>query len=72
MRHNKDSISCMILIAASIVAAGQSFTCTPTRIWDRDGPRGFAADKTEITGAAPLPRLGAQVQREEWGPPLTE
>jgi endonuclease YncB( thermonuclease family) len=27
-----------ILLAASIVAAGQSFTCTPTHVWDGDGP----------------------------------
>ena len=27
-----------ILLAASIVAAGQSFTCTPTQVWDGDGP----------------------------------
>ncbi len=26
------------LLAASIVAAGQSFTCTPTHVWDGDGP----------------------------------
>jgi endonuclease YncB( thermonuclease family) len=28
----------MLIIAASIVAAGVSFTCTPTRVWDGDGP----------------------------------
>ena len=27
-----------LLIAASIVAAGASFACTPTRVWDGDGP----------------------------------
>ena len=26
------------LLAASIVASGQSFTCTPTHVWDGDGP----------------------------------
>lgn len=26
------------LLAASIVASGQTFTCTPTHIWDGDGP----------------------------------
>lgn len=28
----------MILALLGFVAAGQSFTCTPTRIWDGDGP----------------------------------
>lgn len=27
-----------LALAASIVAAGQTFTCTPTRVWDGDGP----------------------------------
>ncbi len=26
------------LLAATVVAAGQPFTCTPTRVWDGDGP----------------------------------
>lgn len=25
-------------LAATIVPAGQTFTCTPTRVWDGDGP----------------------------------
>jgi hypothetical protein len=25
-------------IAASVIPAGQTFTCTPTRVWDGDGP----------------------------------
>lgn len=28
----------MLILAAQIVAAGVSFTCTPTRVWDGDGP----------------------------------
>jgi endonuclease YncB( thermonuclease family) len=28
----------MLVAAASIVAAGATFTCTPTRVWDGDGP----------------------------------
>ncbi len=28
----------LALLAASIVASGQTFTCTPTHIWDGDGP----------------------------------
>ena len=27
-----------LLTAAAIVAAGVTFTCTPTRVWDGDGP----------------------------------
>lgn len=27
-----------ILIATAVVPAGQSFDCTPTRVWDGDGP----------------------------------
>lgn len=27
-----------VILAASIVAAGQTFTCTPTHVWDGDGP----------------------------------
>ena len=26
------------LLAATVIAAGQTFTCTPTRVWDGDGP----------------------------------
>src|SRR5687767_2612553 len=28
----------MLFLTLQIVAAGQSFTCTPTRVWDGDGP----------------------------------
>lgn len=28
----------MLFLAASIAAAGIPFTCTPTRVWDGDGP----------------------------------
>jgi len=28
----------ILLAAATIVSAGQTFTCTPTRVWDGDGP----------------------------------
>jgi len=27
-----------LLLAATIVPSGQSFTCTPVRVWDGDGP----------------------------------
>lgn len=26
------------LLAATVIASGQSFTCTPTQVWDGDGP----------------------------------
>ncbi|MFN3725982.1 MAG: thermonuclease family protein [Allosphingosinicella sp.] len=28
----------ILAFALSVVAAGQTFTCTPTRVWDSDGP----------------------------------
>lgn len=28
----------LAMLAASIVASGQTFTCTPTHVWDGDGP----------------------------------
>ena len=28
----------MLILLASIVATGTSFACTPTRVWDGDGP----------------------------------
>ena len=28
----------MITLAAAIIAAGQTFTCTPVAVWDGDGP----------------------------------
>ena len=28
----------LLALAAAVVAAGQSFTCTPSRVWDGDGP----------------------------------
>lgn len=28
----------LTLLAVSVVAAGQTFTCTPTHVWDGDGP----------------------------------
>lgn len=27
-----------MLLAVTIIAAGQTFTCTPVRVWDGDGP----------------------------------
>lgn len=31
-------MSVLLFLAASIVPAGQSFVCTPLRVWDGDGP----------------------------------
>lgn len=28
----------LLLIAAQVIPAGQTFECTPTRVWDGDGP----------------------------------
>lgn len=28
----------LLLLAAQVVPAGQNFQCTPTRVWDGDGP----------------------------------
>lgn len=28
----------ILALALQVVAAGQSFTCTPVRVWDGDGP----------------------------------
>lgn len=34
--YNADMIA--LLILAEVVSAGQTFRCTPTRVWDGDGP----------------------------------
>ena len=31
-------IGTLLLLAVSVVQAGQEFTCTPVRVWDGDGP----------------------------------
>ena len=66
-----------ILLAASIVAAGQSFTCTPTHVWDGDGPvwcaegphvriSGIAARETDGTCRSnqPCPAASAEQARD--------
>ena len=30
-----------LLLAATVIPDGQVFTCTPTRVWDGDGPIWF-------------------------------
>lgn len=42
-----------ILLAASIVASGQSFMCTPVQVWDGDGPVWCAeGPRVRISGIA--------------------
>ena len=66
-----------ILLAASIVAAGHSFTCTPTHVWDGDGPvwcaegphvriSGIAARETDGTCRSyqPCPAASAEQARD--------
>ena len=31
-------IGALLLLAVSVVPTGEEFTCTPTRVWDGDGP----------------------------------
>lgn len=67
----------MLTLALQIVAAGHSFTCTPVRVWDGDGPiwcaegprirlAGIAA--REIDGTCrpghPCPRASAAASRD--------
>lgn len=43
----------MILAFLGFVAAGQTFTCTPTRVWDGDGPIWCAeGPKIRLSGIA--------------------
>jgi endonuclease YncB( thermonuclease family) len=70
-------MSIMLFLAASVLPAGQSFDCTPTRVWDGDGPvwcaegprirlSGIAA--REIDGTCrdnqPCPAAGAEEARD--------
>lgn len=67
----------LFLALAPVVAAGQTFTCTPTRVWDGDGPiwcaegprirlAGIAA--REMDGSCnsnqPCPAAGAEQARD--------
>ena len=67
----------MILTALQIVAAGTTFTCTPTRVWDGDGPiwcaegprirlAGIAAREADGTCRPnqPCPRASATAARD--------
>ena len=67
----------LLLAAATIVSAGQAFTCTPTRVWDGDGPiwcaegprirlSGIAARETDGTcrDGQPCPKVSAEESRD--------
>lgn len=67
----------IILAAAAVVPAGQTFTCTPTRVWDGDGPiwcaegprirlSGIAAREMDGTCRTnqPCPEVDALVSRD--------
>ena len=67
----------LLLLGSTIVSAGQTFECTPTRVWDGDGPiwcaegprvrlSGIAAremDGTCSTGH-PCPKASAEAARD--------
>ena len=67
----------LLLLSSNVVSAGQSFECTPTRVWDGDGPiwcaegprvrlSGIAAremDGTCSTGH-PCPKASAEEARD--------
>jgi endonuclease YncB( thermonuclease family) len=67
----------LLLLGSTIVSAGQSFECTPTRVWDGDGPiwcaegprirlSGIAA--REMDGSCspghPCPKASAEAARD--------
>lgn len=67
----------MWMLALQVVAAGQSFTCTPVRVWDGDGPiwcaegprirlAGIAAREMDgsCRSGQPCPRASASASRD--------
>jgi endonuclease YncB( thermonuclease family) len=68
----------MILALATIVAAGTTFTCTPTAVWDGDGPVWCAeGPRVRLAGSAareidntcrpghPCPDVSGEAARDE-------
>lgn len=68
----------IFLLFAPIIAAGATFTCTPTRVWDGDGPiwcaegprirlKGIAAREIDETcrRGHPCPAASGQAARDE-------
>lgn len=50
------------LLAATVIAAGQTFTCTPTRVWDGDGPVWCAeGPRLRIAGIAAREMDGSRI-----------
>ena len=46
-------ISAVLLLVVSVVPTGEEFTCTPTRVWDGDGPVWCAeAPRIRLAGIA--------------------
>ena len=71
------SLTQILILGSTIVSAGQSFECTPTRVWDGDGPvwcaegprvrlSGIAA--REMNGSCspghPCPKASAEAARD--------
>ena len=71
-----------LLLLASVVAPGATFTCTPVAVWDGDGPiwcaegprirlEGIAARIARHAGHAPDPRIfRRRVPHDACGPVL--
>jgi endonuclease YncB( thermonuclease family) len=70
-------MSILLFLAVAIVPAGQTFDCTPTRVWDGDGPvwcaegprirlSGIAARESDGTCRSnqPCPDAGAEESRD--------
>jgi endonuclease YncB( thermonuclease family) len=70
-------MSILLFLAAAIVPSGQTFDCTPTRVWDGDGPiwcaegprirlSGIAARESDGTCRSnqPCPDAGAEEARD--------
>jgi len=41
MTGGKSNMFTLLLLAAAVVPAGNTFECTPTAVWDGDGPMAF-------------------------------
>ena len=54
-------IGALLLLAVSVIPTGEEFTCTPTRVWDGDGP----------IWCAEGPRVRLAGNLGTWAPPKT-
>jgi endonuclease YncB( thermonuclease family) len=70
-------MSILAILAVAVIPAGQSFDCTPTRVWDGDGPvwcaegprirlSGIAARESDGTCHTnqPCPKASAEASRD--------